>query len=80
MSTVIIASRRTDASAMDGAEVAPAAPSTWLAATRQTLWEACRRRLHRTGVAPGSTLSRTAGLYGMLVASDVSQYASSVPP
>jgi len=80
MLTVVIASLRTDASAMDGTEVSPTARSTWLTATRQTLWEACRRRLHRTGSAPGSTPSRTAGLYGMLVASDVSRYASSVPP
>ena len=80
MLTVVIASRRTDANAMEGTEVAPAAPSTWLAATRQTLWEACRRRLHRTGAAPARPPSRTAGLYGMLVASDVSRYASSVPP
>ena len=80
MPTVIIASLRTDASATDGVEVSHAACSTWLSATRQTLWEACRRRLRRTGSSPGSTPSRTASLYSMLVASDVSRHAFSVPP
>ncbi len=80
MPTAVIASLRTNASAMDGAEISPALCSTWLSATRQTLWKACRRRRRRTGSSPGSTPSRTASLYGMLVASDVSRHAFSVPP
>ena len=80
MPTVVIASLRTDASATDSAAVSPASCSTWLSATRQTLWEACRRRLRCTGSAPGSTPSRIASVYSMLVASDVSRHAPSVPP
>ena len=79
MPTVIIASLRTDASATDGAEVASASCSAWLSARWQTLWEACRRRWRRTGSSSDSMPSRTASFYGMLVASDISRYAPSVP-
>jgi hypothetical protein len=79
MPTAIIDSLRTDASATDGAEVASASRSTWLSARRQTLWEACRRRLSRTGLSSDSTPSRTSSFYGMLVVSDISRHAPSVP-
>jgi hypothetical protein len=77
MPTAIIDSPRTDASAMDGAEVAPASGSTWLSARRQTLWEACRR--HRTGSSSDSLSSQHGSFYGMLVASDISRHAPSMP-
>jgi hypothetical protein len=79
MPTAIIDSLRTDASATDGAEVASASGSAWLSARRQTLWETCRRRLRRTGSSSDSTPSRTASFCSMLVASDVSRHAPSVP-
>jgi hypothetical protein len=79
MPTAVIDSLRTDASATGGVEVASASCSTWLSARRQTLWEACRRWRHRTGSSSDRTLSRTASFYGMLVASDISRHAPSVP-
>ncbi len=79
MPTVVVASIRTNASATDGAEVSPTVCSTCLSTARQTLWKVCRR-LRRTGSSPDSTQSRTASLYGMLVASDVSRHTPSVPP
>ena len=80
MPTAVIDSlNKTDASAPDGAEVASASCSAWLSARRQTLWEACRRRWRRTGLSSDSMPSRTASVHGMLVASDVSRHASSVP-
>jgi hypothetical protein len=78
MPTAIIDSHRTDASATDGAEVAPASGSAWLSAKRQTPWEAYRLR-HRTGSSSDSLPSRHGSFYGMLVASDISQHAPSVP-
>ena len=80
MPTAVIDSLRTDASATDGAEVASASCSAWLSARRQTLWEACRRRLRRTGSSSDGVPSRTASVYGMLVASDISRHAPSIPP
>ena len=80
MPTAVIDSLRTDASATDGAEVVSASCSVWLSARRRTLWEACRRRRRRTGSSPDSTPSRTASVYGMLVASDISRHAPSIPP
>jgi hypothetical protein len=79
MPTAVIDSLKTDASATDGAEVASASCFTWLSARRQTLWEACTRRLCRTGSSSDNTLSRTASFYGMLVTSDISRHAPSVP-
>jgi len=79
MPTAVIDSLRTDTSATAGAEVAPASCSACLSARRQTLWEACRRRLRRTGSSSDSTPSRTGSFYGMLVASDISRHAPSVP-
>jgi hypothetical protein len=79
MSTAVIDSLRTDASATHGAEVALASCSAWLPARRWTLWEACSRRRRRIGSSSDSMPSRPASVYGMLVASDVSRHAPSVP-
>jgi hypothetical protein len=79
MPTAVIDSLRTDTNATHGAEIAPASCSAWLSARRRALWEACRRRLRRTGSCSDSMPSRTASVYGMLVASDVSRHAPSVP-
>jgi hypothetical protein len=79
MPTAVIDSLRTDASATHGAEVTSASCSTWWSARRQTLGKACRRRRRRIGSFSDSTPSRTASFYGMLVASDISRHAPSVP-
>ena len=79
MPTAVIDSLRTDTSATHGAEVASASCAVWVSTRWQTLWEACRRRLRRTGSSSDSMPSRPASVYGMLVASDVSQHAPSVP-
>ena len=79
MPTAVIDSLRTDASATDSAEVASASCPTWLSARQQTLWEACRKRLRRTGSFSDGRPSRTTSFYGMLVASDISRHAPSVP-
>jgi hypothetical protein len=78
MLTAVIDSLRTDASATDGAETAAASGPAWLSARRQTLRGACRRRRY-TGLSSDSTPSRTASFYGMLVASDISRHAPSMP-
>jgi hypothetical protein len=80
MPTAIIDSPRTDTSVTDAAEVVSASCSIWWSARRQTLWEACRRRRRRTGSSSDRLPSRTASFYGMLVASDISRHAPSVPP
>jgi hypothetical protein len=80
MPTAVIDSLRTDTSDTNGAEVTSASCSTWWSARRQTLWEACGRKLRRTGSFSGNWPSRTASFYGMLVASDISRHAPSVPP
>ena len=79
MSTAVIDSLRTDASATDGAEAALASCSISLSTTRRTLWEVCRRRLRRTGSSSDSTPVRPASFCGMLVASDVSRHTPSMP-
>jgi hypothetical protein len=79
MPTAVIDSLRTDTSATNGAEVASASCSAWLSARRQTLWEVCRRRRRRTDSSSDRMPSRIASVYGMLVASDVSRHAPSVP-
>jgi hypothetical protein len=79
MLTAVIDSLRTDTSATNVAEVTSASCSNSWSARRQTLWEACRRRWRRTGLSSGSMPSRTASFYGMLVASDISRHAPSVP-
>ena len=78
MLTAIIDSHKRDASATEGAEVAPASGSTWLSARRQAWWEACRRR-PRTGSSSDRLPARHGSFYGMLVASDISRHAPSVP-
>ena len=78
MLTAVIDSLRTDTSATHGAEVTSASCSTWWSARRQTLGKVCRRR-RRTGLSSDSMPSRTASFYGMLVASDISRHAPSVP-
>jgi hypothetical protein len=80
MPTAVIDSLRTDASATDGAAVTSASCSARLSARRQTLWEACRRRLPCIGSSSDSMPSRTGSVHGMLVASDVSRHTPSVPP
>jgi hypothetical protein len=77
MLIAVIDSPRANVSATDGAEVAPASGSTWLSVRRQTLWEACRR--HRTGSSSDGLPFRHGSFYGMLVASDISRHAPSVP-
>jgi len=79
MLTAVIDSLRIDASITDSAKVTPASCSAWLSARQRMLWEACRRRRRRTGSSSDSTPSRTGSIYGMLVASDVSRHAPSVP-
>jgi hypothetical protein len=79
MPTAVIDSLRTDTSATNGAEATLASGSTSWSARRQTLREACRRRWRRTGLSSDSMPSRTASFYGMLVASDISRHAPSVP-
>ena len=79
MPTAVVDSLRTDVSATHGAEVTSASCSIWWSARQQTLWEACRRRLRRTGLSSDNTPSRTGSFYGMLVASDISQHTPSVP-
>ena len=80
MPTVVIASHRTHPSVANGAEIAPPACSTWLSVTLQTLWAVARMLRCCTRSSPGSLSSRGASLYSMLVASDVSRHAPSVPP
>jgi hypothetical protein len=79
MPTAVIDSLRTDASATDGAEGASALCYAWLSARRQRLWEVCRRRQRRTGSSSASAPSRTASSCGMLVASEISRHAQSMP-
>ena len=79
MSTAVIDSLRTDASATNGAEAALASCSTPLSTTRRTLREAYRRTLRRTGSSSASTPVRPASFCGMLVASDVSRHAPGMP-
>jgi hypothetical protein len=70
---------RANASATDGTEGAAASGSAWWSARRQTLREACRRRWRYTGSSSVGTPSRTAGFYGMFVASDISRHTPSMP-
>ena len=79
MPTAVIDLLRTDTSATNDAEVTSASCSTWWSARRQTLGKACRRRRRRIGSFSDSTPSRTASFYGMLLASDISRHAPSVP-
>ena len=79
MQTAVIASQRTPSSVTNGAEIAPLPCSTWLSVTLQTLW-AVGRRLCYTRSSPSGPSSRAASLYSMLVASDISRHAPSVPP
>ena len=80
MPTAVIASHRTHPSVTNGAEIAPPSCSTWLSVTLQTLWAVARMIRCCTRSSPGSPSSRAASLYSMLVASDVSRHAPSVPP
>jgi len=80
MPTAVIASQRTHTSVTNSAEIAPPSCSTWLSVTWQTLWAVGRRRLCYTRSFPSGPSSRAAGLYSMLVASDISRHAPSVPP
>jgi hypothetical protein len=80
MPTAVIASQRTHTSVTNGVEIAPSPCSTWRSVTLETLWAVARRRLCCTRSSPGSPSSRAASLYSMLVASDVSRHAPSVPP
>ena len=80
MPTAVIASQRTHTSVTNSAEITPPSYSTWLSVTWQTLWAGGRRRLCCTRSSPSGLSSRAASLYSMLVASDVSRHAFSVPP
>jgi hypothetical protein len=80
MPTAVIASQRTHSSVTNGVEIAPPSCSTWLAVTWQTLWAVDRRRLCCTHSSPSGPPSRAASLYSILVASDISRHAPSVPP
>jgi hypothetical protein len=80
MQTAVIASQRTHSSVTNGVETAPPPCSTWLSVTLQTLWAVGRRRLCCTRSSPSGPSSRAASLYSMLVASDISRHAPSVPP
>jgi hypothetical protein len=79
MPTAVIDSLRTDVSATAGVEDVLASDSISPSTTRWTLREACRRRLRRTGSTSASTPVGSASFSGMLVASDVSRHAPSMP-
>ena len=80
MPTAVIASHRTHTSVTNDAVIAPPACSTWLSVTLQTLWAVARMIRCRTRSSPSSPSARAASLYSMLVASDVSRHAPSMPP
>jgi hypothetical protein len=79
MPTAVIDSLRTDVSTTTGVEGVLASDSISPSTARWTLWETCRRRLRRTGSTSASTPVRPASFSGMLVASDVSRHAPSMP-
>ena len=80
MPTAVIAAHRTHSSVTNDAVIAPPACSTWLSVTLQTLWAVARMIRCCTRSSLGSPLSRVTSLYSMLVASDVSRHAPSMPP
>jgi len=79
MQTAAIASQRTHTSVTNGAKIAPLLCSTWLSVALQMLWVVGKRRRCRTRSSPSGPSSQAASVYSMLVASDISRHAPSVP-